>query len=113
MRGLAKHYLNAPGFPGRQHHVTQTQYNLQADGSVKMRGFAFVTECEGEPPYVLRFTGWYEDHAVKGATASGASGAHGPPVGRRRAGEVPRRGRMGAEQAPGVTGDQALIITGP
>ena len=39
----------------------------EADGSVKMRSFAFVTECEGEPPYVLRFTGWYEDHAVRGA----------------------------------------------
>ena len=23
IRGLAKHYFNAPGFPGRQHHVTQ------------------------------------------------------------------------------------------
>lgn len=67
IRGLANHYFNAPGFPGRQHHVTQTQYDVQADGSVKMRSFAFVTECEGEPPYVLRFTGWYEDHAVKGA----------------------------------------------
>ena len=32
-----------------------------------MRGFAFVTECEGEPPYLLRFAGWYDDHAVKGA----------------------------------------------
>jgi hypothetical protein len=66
IRGLMKHYANAPGFPGRQHHVTQVQYRPQADGSVKMRGFAFVTECEGEPPYVLRFTGYYDDHAVKG-----------------------------------------------
>jgi hypothetical protein len=66
IRGLMKHYANAPGFPGRQHHVTQVQYMPQDDGSVKMRGFAFVTECEGEPPYVLRFTGWYDDHAIKG-----------------------------------------------
>ena len=67
IRGLMNHYANAPGFPGRQHHVTQVQYFPQDDGSVKMRGFAFVTECEGEPPYVLRFTGYYYDHAVNGA----------------------------------------------
>ncbi|MDB5718473.1 MAG: snoaL-like domain protein [Sphingomonas bacterium] len=65
IRGLANHYFNAPGFPGRQHHVTQIQYAPQDDGSVKMRSFAFVTECEGEPPYLLRFAGWYEDHAVR------------------------------------------------
>ena len=65
IRGLMSHYGNAPGFPGRQHHVTQVQYMPQDDGSVRMRSFAFVTECEGEPPYVLRFAGWYEDHAVK------------------------------------------------
>ena len=66
IRGLARHYFNAPGFPGRQHHVTQIQFTPQEDRSVNMRSFAFVTECEGEPPYVLRFTGWYEDQAVKG-----------------------------------------------
>lgn len=65
IRGLADHYRNAAGFPGRQHHVTQVQYMPQNDGSCKMRGFAFVTECEGEPPYLLRFAGWYDDHAVK------------------------------------------------
>jgi len=67
IRGLMNHYANAPGFPGRQHHVTQTKYDPQPDGSVLMKSFAFVTECEGEPPYTLRFTGWYDDHAVKGA----------------------------------------------
>ena len=67
IRGLMNHYANAPGFPGRQHHVTQIKYFPQADGSVKMKSFAFVTECEGEPPMVLRFAGWYEDHAVKSA----------------------------------------------
>jgi len=65
IRALAKHYFNAPGFPGRQHHVTQIQFRPQADGSVHMRAFAFVTECKGEPPYLLRFTGWYDDQAVK------------------------------------------------
>ena len=34
IRGIAEHYRNAPGFPGRQHHVTQIQYTPQADGSV-------------------------------------------------------------------------------
>ena len=66
IRGIAEHYRNAAGFPGRQHHVSQIQYFPQADGSCKLRSFAFVTECEGEPPYLLRFTGWYDDHAVKG-----------------------------------------------
>jgi len=65
IRGLMRHYGNAPGFPGRQHHVTQVQYFPQDDGSVKMRGFAFVTECHDEPPYELRFCGYYEDHAVR------------------------------------------------
>ena len=65
IRGIAEHYRNAAGFPGRQHHVTQVQYMPQDDGSCKMRSFAFVTECEGEPPYLLRFAGWYDDHAVK------------------------------------------------
>ena len=65
IRGIAEHYRNAAGFPGRQHHVTQTQYRPQDDGSVRMRSFAFVTECEGEPPYLLRFAGYYDDHAVK------------------------------------------------
>ncbi len=66
IRAVARHYRDAPGFPGRQHHVTQIQYTPQDDGSVKLRAFAFVTECEGEPPYTLRFAGWYDDHAVKG-----------------------------------------------
>lgn len=65
IRGIAEHYRNAAGFPGRQHHVTQVQYMPQDDGSVKMRSFAFVTECDGEPPYLLRFAGYYDDHAVK------------------------------------------------
>ena len=65
IRGLMAHYGNAPRFPGRQHHVTQVQYFPQNDGSMKLRGFAFVTECHGEPPYTLRFCGYYSDHAVK------------------------------------------------
>ena len=29
-----------------------------------IRSFAFVTECHDEPPYTLRFAGYYEDKAV-------------------------------------------------
>ena len=65
IRAMSRHYANSPGFPGRQHHVTQVQYTPLEDGSVAMRSFAFVTECHGEPPYVLRFAGWYQDVAVK------------------------------------------------
>ena len=70
IRGLMRHYGNAPGFPGRQHHVTQVQYMPQDDGTVRMRGFAFVTECYGEPPYTLRFAGYYSDLAVKDADSA-------------------------------------------
>lgn len=65
IRAMGRHYFNSPGFPGRQHHVTQVQYRPQPDGSVAMRSFAFVTECHDEPPYSLRFCGYYEDVAVK------------------------------------------------
>ena len=77
IRGLARHYFSAPGFPGRQHHVTQSQFTAQADGSVRIRSFAFVTECEGEPPYVLRFTGWYQDHAPSYRPQSGPAAQAG------------------------------------
>ncbi|HTR46354.1 MAG TPA: nuclear transport factor 2 family protein [Verrucomicrobiae bacterium] len=64
IRRFAEHYRNVPSFPGRQHHVTQ----LQVKGDSRRcsaRSFAFVTECQGEPPYTLRFTGYYEDQLVK------------------------------------------------
>lgn len=64
-RALLKHYASAPGFPGRQHHVTQTQYLNCTENSATLRSFAFVTECHGEPPYSLRFAGWYEDDVRK------------------------------------------------
>ena len=67
IRDFADHYFGAPGFAGRQHHVTQTQFTVVDDTHVTMRSFAFVTECEGEPPYVLRFTGYYDDAAEKQA----------------------------------------------
>jgi hypothetical protein len=64
IRALAEHYMAAPNFPGRQHHTSQ----LLMEGSSELcnaRSFAFVTECHGEPPYLLRFTGYYEDIIAK------------------------------------------------
>ncbi len=64
IRRLAEHYRNSKGFPGRQHHTTQ----LQIEGDTELcsaRSFAFVTECHDEPPYLLRFTGYYLDKLVK------------------------------------------------
>jgi ketosteroid isomerase-like protein len=64
VRELAEHYRNSAGFPGRQHHVSQSL--VEGDGEhCRVRSFAFVTECRGEPPYTLRFTGYYEDQIAK------------------------------------------------
>jgi ketosteroid isomerase-like protein len=64
IRRFAEHYFGVPNFPGRQHHVSQ----LLVKGDSKRcsaRSFAFVTECHAEPPYTLRFAGYYEDKLVK------------------------------------------------
>ena len=64
IRGLGEHFRSVPNFPGRQHHISQ----LVVKGTSRhcsARSFVFVTECRGEPPYVLRFTGYYEDKIVK------------------------------------------------
>jgi len=64
VRRLAERYRSVPDFPGRQHHVSQ---KLVSGNSRRcaVRSFTFVTECRGEPPYVVRFAGYYEDQAVK------------------------------------------------
>lgn len=63
VRQMIEHYKNAPGFPGRQHHISQMV--LQGDASAcASRAFAFVTECHGEPPYLVRFAGYYLDRLV-------------------------------------------------
>lgn len=68
IRALAKHYFTSPGFPGRQHHVTQQLFSMRDGGGiVDVKSFAFVTECHGEPPYTLRFAGWYEDEVARDA----------------------------------------------
>jgi hypothetical protein len=64
IRRLAEHYFGVPDFPGRQHHVSQVL--CEGDSrACTVRSFAFVTECRGEPPYVLRFAGHYLDRVVK------------------------------------------------
>lgn len=67
IRSFGLHYREAENFPGRQHHVSQVQFRPEDDGTVHLRAFVFVTECHGEPPFVLRFAGWYQDIAVKEA----------------------------------------------
>jgi hypothetical protein len=64
VRRLGEHYRNSAGFPGRQHHVSQS---IVAGNSARcaVKSFAFVTECHGEPPYTLRFTGYYDDRLEK------------------------------------------------
>lgn len=64
IRELAEHYRNIPNFPGRQHYCYNTLPTLQPDGRVHARSFALVTECQGEPPYLLRFCGYYDDDLV-------------------------------------------------
>jgi hypothetical protein len=64
IRRLGEHYASSAGFPGRQHHVSQSV--VEGDGErCSVKSFAFVTECRGEPPYTLRFTGYYDDVLVK------------------------------------------------
>jgi hypothetical protein len=66
IRKLSAHYFNVPNFPGRQHHVGNSVFEGSGD-RIKVKSFVFVTECQGEPPYVLRFAGWYDDIVVKEA----------------------------------------------
>jgi SnoaL-like domain len=66
MRRLAEHFRNVPNFPGRQHHVSQLL--VEGDSArCSARSFVFVTECRGEPPYIVRFAGYYDDQIVKSA----------------------------------------------
>jgi hypothetical protein len=64
IRRVSEHYRNSKGFPGRQHHTSQLQLEGNAE-ECRARSFVFVTECHGEPPYVLRFAGYYQDRIVK------------------------------------------------
>jgi ketosteroid isomerase-like protein len=64
VRKLGEHYKNSAGFPGRQHHVSQSLVEGNTE-RCSVKSFAFVTECRGEPPYTLRFTGYYDDRLEK------------------------------------------------
>ena len=64
IRRISEHYRNAANFPGRQHHTSQLQVNGDSE-ACDARSFVFVTECHGEPPYLLRFAGYYEDKIVR------------------------------------------------
>lgn len=64
IRAMAEFFFSRPSFPGRQHHVS----HIMVDGNheqCQVRSFCFVTDCKGEPPYLIRFTGYYEDVVVK------------------------------------------------
>lgn len=64
IRRFAEHFRNVPNFPGRQHHLTQSV--VKGDSQrCSVRSFALVTECQGEPPYVIRFAGYWDDQLAK------------------------------------------------
>ncbi|MBZ5694613.1 MAG: nuclear transport factor 2 family protein [Acidobacteriia bacterium] len=64
IRRFAEDYRRAPDFPGCQHHTSQVLIEGNSLRSA-VRSFVFVTECRGEPPYPIRFTGYYDDQLVK------------------------------------------------
>jgi uncharacterized protein (TIGR02246 family) len=65
IRKLAEHYHSIPNFPGRQHYCTNTLVTPEGADRAHARSFALVTECQGEPPYKLRFCGYYDDELVR------------------------------------------------
>lgn len=62
---MGRHYMASPNFPGRQHHASMPLYEPRDATHVSARSFVFVTECHGEPPMELRFTGYYLDEIEK------------------------------------------------
>lgn len=65
IRRLAEHYKGIHNFPGRQHYCANLLVTPQGDDRAHVRSFALVTECQGEPPYKLRFCGYYDDELVR------------------------------------------------
>jgi hypothetical protein len=65
IRAMGRHYMNAVNFPGRQHHLSMPIYEAKGDYHCNVKSFVFVTECRGEPPMELRFSGYYTDELVK------------------------------------------------
>ena len=64
IRRFAEHFRSVPNFPGRQHHVTNSVVSGDSE-RCSVRSFAMVTECQGEPPYLVRFTGYWDDKLAK------------------------------------------------
>jgi ketosteroid isomerase-like protein len=64
IRRFGEHFRNVPNFPGRQHHLTQSVVKGDSE-RCSVRSFALVTECQGEPPYVIRFAGYWDDQLAK------------------------------------------------
>jgi hypothetical protein len=64
IRAMAEFFFSRPGFPGRQHHVSHIVIE-GADHRYRVRAFCFVTYCHGEPPYGIRFAGYYDDVVVR------------------------------------------------
>jgi ketosteroid isomerase-like protein len=64
IRRFAEHFRNVVNFPGRQHHITNSVVSGDSERCA-VRSFALVTECRGEPPYVIRFAGYWDDRLAK------------------------------------------------
>jgi hypothetical protein len=63
LRRFGERFRDDPYFPGRQHHLTQTLYEPH-DAGWRARSFVLSSDCDGDPPYVLAFAGWYDDVLV-------------------------------------------------
>ncbi|NML07461.1 nuclear transport factor 2 family protein [Sphingomonas sp. G-3-2-10] len=64
IRAMAEFFFSRPSFPGRQHHVSHIMIDGQGDEAT-VRSFCFVTDCKGEPPFMIRFAGHYLDKVVR------------------------------------------------
>jgi hypothetical protein len=65
IRAMAEFYFSRPGFPGRQHHVTHILIEGVGLSCCNVKAFCFVTYCRDEPPFTIRFAGYYNDVVVK------------------------------------------------
>lgn len=64
IRAMAEFFFSRPSFPGRQHHVSHIMIDGAGDEAT-VRSFCFVTDCKGEPPFMVRFAGHYLDRVVR------------------------------------------------
>jgi len=97
VRRLGAHYWSSPGFPGRQHHVTQSL--VEGNGErCSVKSFAFVTECRGEPPFA--FHGVLRRPAGEDRRPMAVSGKNHPALGRSGVGAVSGARNARGTQAP-------------